>query len=251
MRNWAIRTGLLFVGLAPLARADFMTPDVWNRGDAHTTYQQWETFASPTGPNPPNAPPTVPGAAFNPNGSANVVDGSGASFVTGGGNIYSPTAVVRIDATVPEYARGAAYYTTVLLQTRTQGAEATYTGVDGMRLTYFDGSSTHTIYPAAASELFRQTLGGGFGGELVDYAAVFHVPYSPGLLTFEIDAAGTSMSFDRLAVDTIVTRAAGDSPLLAGMNPTIGFVPVSVPEPGMGAAVVIGLLAALGRRRGR
>jgi hypothetical protein len=252
MRNWATRVcGIVLGTAAGSAGAAFTTPAAWNHGDAQTTQQQWDLFASPTGPNPANTPPTVATAPFNPNGAANVVESSGGSFVTSGGNIYSPTASLRVDLTVPEYGLGGGYVTTVLLQTRTQGSEAVYEGPGGIRLTYADGSGSHTVYPVSAAELSRTPLG-GFGGAMVEYAAVFQVPFSPESLLLEVDAAGSSMSFDRAAVDTIVTRASGGSPLVGGMNPTVGFVPVAVPEPGVGLAiggVVLAVLGARGRRR--
>ena len=242
---------LTMAAAATEARADFLLPGAWNRGAAYTTYQQWETFTTPAGPNAPNGTPTVPAAPHNPNGPADAFDTSGQSFVTGGGNIYSPSAATHIQVALPEYDLGAGYVTTVLFQTRTQGNEPIYTGPGGYRLTYTDGSGPHTLLPARQAELDRQALG-GFGGTRVDYAAVFEVPASVAQLKVFFDASASSMSLDRVAVDTIVTRAAtSGGPQLAGMSDQIGFVPQAVPEP-----AGLGLLAAAGgallaRRRRR
>jgi hypothetical protein len=247
---------MLAVCLTRSAVASPVTPN-WLRSDPYTTYQAWDIFsdASAAGINAPNSPnvpfgAVVDGAPHNPNGTANVLDTSGQSFVTGGGNLYSPTAATHIRLTSPEYHLGAGYVTTVLFQTRTQGDELIYSGAEGFRLTYSDGSGSHVVMPVSGAELNRQALG-GFGGDLVDYGALFQIPASPAEFTISVDAADVSVSFDRSSIDTIVTRANADSPLLEGMNPTIGYVSQAVPEPAALGALALagGLLRVRGRRR--
>jgi hypothetical protein len=244
------------LAVSAAAHASPVDPN-WSRTAAYSTYQAWDIFGdpAPTGTNAPNSPDSpfgsvVDAAPHNPNGVANVLDTSGQSFITGGGNIYSFSAPTHIKLTSPEYNLGSNYVTTVLFQTRTQGSVLIYSGSDGFRLTYANGSGAHTVTPVSAAELNRQALG-GFGGALVDYAVLFQVPGSPSLLTINVDAAESSVSFDRASIDTIVTRATAGAPLLTDMNPTVGFVPQAVPEPASLGAIALAGSALLGRRRRR
>jgi hypothetical protein len=246
---------LVLGGSTSAATVSPVTPG-WSRSGAYATYQAWDVFSNPAGPNAPNNPgdptfgPFVDQSPHNTNGVANVIDTSGDSFVTGGGNIYSPTSATHIKLTSPDFNLGTGYVTTVLLQIRTQGDEAVYSGAGGIRLTSTDAGGPHAIYPTGAAELNHQPLG-GFGGSLVDYATRFELPFSAALLTFNVDAADTSMSFDRASIDTITTRASAASTLLPGMDQTIGYVPQAVPEPAAvgGIALLAGTLLRRRRRR--
>jgi hypothetical protein len=227
----AVGAGIVLLGIFQTAEAAFVTPTEWTRPatDAEaqterTTFQEWNVFASPAGPNDPDV------AEINPNaGIGYLFDTSGGSFVTGGGNIYSPSAVLSLDADIPSYGLGAGYGTTVLFQLRSLGNEADY---DTVRLTYEDGDGTaQTISALSRQELERIQLG-GFGGSQVDSLFVFDVPFSPESFKIEFDAAGTSLSVDRVAVDTFSSV---------------------VPEPtgAMGLLIAAGLLSARVRRRPR
>lgn len=189
------------------ARADFATPTDWTRptDDANaqanlTTYQEWNVFTSPGGPNNPDVGEVNPNPGVSvPNASkANFYDTSGQSFVTGGGNIYSPTAVTLLHADVPSYGLGAGFNTFVEFQLRSLGAEADYNTV---RVTYSDGTD-HTVFAASRTELARVALG-GFGGDQVDSLFRFTLPYSPAQFKLEFDASGDSLSTDRAAIDTL------------------------------------------------
>ena len=216
----AVGAGIALLGSFHTAQAAFVTPTEWMRpatdAEAQTglaTYQEWNIFSSPGGPNDPDV------AEINPNaGVANLIDTSGGSFVTGGGNIYSPGSVISVDADVPSYGLGAGYDTTVLFQLRSLGNEADY---DTVRLTYEDGDGTpQTINALSRQELERVALG-GFGGSQVDSLFVFDVPFSPESFTIEFEAAGTSLSVDRVAVDTltsVVPEPSGAIGLLTGVG---------------------------------
>ena len=216
------------------AAAAFVTPSDWVRPSSDagataslTTYQEWNSFTSPAGPNDPDVAEVNPNAGTGPNPSkANLYDTSGASFVPGSGNIYSPSAATLLDADVPSFGLGATHTTAVLFQVRTLGSELDY---DSVRLTYNDGTANRTItYDGDREELARAALG-GFGGSQVDSLFRFEVPFSPATFKIEFDAAGSSMSTDRVAVDTFTA---------------------AVPEPAsLGVAAAAGLLLVRRRRR--
>ena len=227
--------GVVSLGMMSCAYGAFVTPEEWARptSDAQaaadrTTVQEWNLFTSPGGPNDPDVAEVNPNAGVGPNLSkANVYDTSGASFVTGGGNIYSPTALLALDADVPSYGLGGAYGTEVLLQLRTLGSEIAY---DAVRLTYAgDGGTEHTINATSRRELERVQLG-GFGGAQVDTLFVFDVPFSPASFKIEFDAAESSVSLDRVAIDTFTSL---------------------VPEPGMASVLGVAAAGLLGRPRRR
>lgn len=218
----------LAIGTAS-AQASFVVPTTatygWDRPSdvavatsTLTTYQQWDVFTTPAGPNAPDV------GNINPNGTGNVYDTSGMSFITSGGNIYSPTGILQTKADIPSFGLGASHGTHVLFQVRTQGTELAY---EDVRLVYQDDQAPQTHYPITRQELNRQALG-GFGGTLVDTLFLFQIPYSPAMFRIEFPAAGTSMSADRIAVDTWTV----------------------IPEPGL-VGVVGGMLLLHRRRRGR
>ena len=205
-----VGVGISWLGFVHAANAAFVTPEQWTRPTSEaeavagrTTYQEWNVFASPGGPNDPDVAEWNPNAGAGPNaGKANLFDSSGASFVTGGGNIYSPSAALALDADVPSFGLGAEYRTTVLFQVRSLGSELDY---DTVRLTYADGGGTsQTISADSRRELARVQLG-GFGGAQVDTLFAFEVPFSPASFKIEFDGAESSVSLDAVAVDTLTS----------------------------------------------
>ncbi|MFO0948975.1 MAG: hypothetical protein U1D30_24200 [Planctomycetota bacterium] len=201
--------GLMMIGFSSMVRADFVVPSF--RGEALTTYQQWDVFSSTTGPNAPDV------ANDNAAGTANVVETTGLAFVTGGGNIYSFAGATAFEVTVPDFGLGAGYLTNVVVQIRTQG-----TDVDTASL-FFDG-----IVPTSTELLFEQALG-GFGGVLRDWKFEWTGIFgSIDLHQLDFAASGSSMSLDRLAIDTQV---------------------VAVPEAGSLALGSCGVLLVAGLRR--
>lgn len=178
-----------------VAQADFITPAF--RGGTDTTYQRWEAFLTPTGPNPPDV------ADVNPNGTADLVELSGQSFVTSGGNIYSFAVATDFDVTVPDYNYGAGYVTDVVVQIRTQG-----TGID-LSSVLWNG-----ISPDDSELLFEQLLG-GFGGALQDWKFTWDdLPGNIAVNLLSFNAQGSSMSLDRLAIDTQATAVPEASTLM-------------------------------------
>jgi hypothetical protein len=244
LRRYYVSLFVLAVGTLAV-QADFFLPTTWTRPAAsgtNNTFQGWEIFTSATGP---NAPQTVPGPAFggagnwapiNPGGTANAFDsnapGNG-SFVTGGGNIYNPAGLVAPRAIVPnniDLTAGTnnAGWTTLVFQLRTQG------GV----LDINSGRLNGTIVPVSVAVPFNQPISGGFGGVVREYWLQFQVPGNADTYQFDIAPLETSVSFDRLAVDTAWNPTAA-SQGEAFLEPT----PLSaVPEPATWA--MIGLVAA-------
>lgn len=170
----------------PTASADFITPDF--RGDSDSTYQQWDVFTSALfGPNLPDI------ANNNPNGTAQLVQTIPGAFVTGGGNIYAPSTPVSFTVDVPDYDQGAGFFTTAVLQIRTLGTSLDLTSVT------FNG-----VAPQVTGLLLQQPLG-GFGGFLEDWLFQWNNLIGNGAInTVAFGSAGTSMSLDRVAIDTIV-----------------------------------------------
>lgn len=189
-----------FLALAGRAAADFSPPAGWTRGSELTTYQQWDVFTSVAG-SPANLPDV---GLFNPNAPSgaglNAYDSSGAGLITSDGNIYSFSAPTDIHATIPSYSLGAAYTTVVLAQTRSIGSEIAYAQVN------IGGTA-----PVASNELFRAVFAGPFGDTVtVDHAFTWVLSGSAASYTLELPGSAASMSFDRLAVDTL-TELTGDT----------------------------------------
>lgn len=235
------------------ARAEFVTPNVygWSRGSANSTYFAWDIFQSPSGPNPPDVgqwPVALPPSWTQPS----VAESSGASFITGGGNIYSFSTPLDVEVNVPNYGRGSDWTTTILVQVRTQGNELDY---ERMRV----GSRRWV----ERVELDRQVLG-GFGGYLVDTLLRFEAPGNDTDYLLEFEAAASSMSLDRLTIDTRAGRIArpwayaADLPAACtdcgrpgGMVPSPAHPDGPVPSPGAAGLIPLALgIAGYPRRRG-
>jgi Dockerin type I domain len=193
--------GAVVLAVLPAQRslADFDLPAGWARGATDTTYQQWDIFTSADG-NPPNLPDV---GLFNPNapGGAglNVFDSSGTSLITSDSNIYSFAAPTDMHVVVPNYGLGSKYTTVLLVQTRTLGSEIEYAD-----------AAIGTTHPAVTQELLRQPLAGPFGETFtVDTAFTWVLPGNAASYQIDLPASASSMSFDRVAVDTL-TELTGD-----------------------------------------
>ena len=228
--------GVVAVTAMP-AGAAFMTPTDWSRPAsdvaataARTTYQEWNVFGFAAGPNNPDVGEVNPNPGVGPNLSkANAYDTTGGGLISSGGNIYSPAVATRIDVDVPSYGLGGGYVTDVLLQVRTLGTELAY---DAVRLTYLDaGGAQQSLAFDDRDELARTTLGppGMGGGVAVETLFRFSLPGSPTWFKLHLDAAESSLSTDRIAVDT--------------------FTVANVPEPAVASTALLAGAGLLLRRR--
>lgn len=211
---------LALTAISGTASADFLVPTIgsvgWDRGVSPlSAYAEWDRFTSASGPNAPDVGTYVGGSFAASAPSWNVFDREPNSFVTGGGNIYSIGAIVAPEVQVPSFGLGAGYVTTVFLQVRTQGTE-----LDPQSVLLGGVASIQ------ATELYRQTLG-GFGGAIVDTLFRFELSGSVSGYTIQFQSLSSSMSLDRVAVDTFTT----------------------VPAPGVACMALVGLGLANRRRR--
>ncbi|HWP40307.1 MAG TPA: hypothetical protein VNL70_05230 [Tepidisphaeraceae bacterium] len=207
--------GLIVGGTAPAA---LISPP-WTRpgNDAQasadrTSYQHWNNFTSTSGPNAPDV------AEINPNGTADAFDSAAAvsgSFVTSGGNIYSPANVIKPRVIVPGYALPD-HETRFVVQVISQGA--TIDTAD-LRL---DGVPVSSLPGYGYTELSRTALG-GFGGFKIEHAWTFTAPADASSFQLDWGWGATSASLDQIAVDTFA-------------------VPVPEPLAGMAVALLVPLL---------
>lgn len=178
-------------------QAAFVAPAF--RGGADTTYQEWNVFTSSAGPNTPDV------ANSNVNGTANVVETSGGSFVTSGGNIYSFSVPTFFTVTVPDFDLGSGYVTNAVVQIRTQGTPVDTTSV------LFNGVAANS-----ATLLYTEALG-GFGGALEDWKFIYTgVLSNLAVDTITFNATGSSLSLDRVSVDTQATAVPEAGSLVLG-----------------------------------
>ncbi len=163
------------------ATNNFVVPTF--RGAANSQSGYWETFTVPYGapgnlPDQPGATTSAVLTQTNPNG-----------FLTGSGNIYNFTdADAFVVSNTPPFTLG-----TVVLQTHSVGSEINY---GSMALNYTDGNGAHTLAPLFHYELDR-SAGGVSSLWQWDLTGL-------GVSTYNVTfaAAGSSLSFDALTLDT-------------------------------------------------
>lgn len=223
MKTTSIRLGMaicLVTASATLSRAGFISPSTWTRptDDASatlglTTYQEWDAFTSPTGPNLPDI------AEINPSGIADALDaaapGSGA-FITSGGNIYSFSGVIEPRAVVPGYAYPGGT-TNFLVQIESNGSD-----IDPADLT-LNGTLVSALDGYSYTELSRTSLG-GTGGSMVEHAWMFAAPTD--LSSFQLDWGWgpTSSSLGRMSVDTQVMPVPEPASITLALASVAGLV---------------------------
>ncbi|MGF1634470.1 MAG: PEP-CTERM sorting domain-containing protein [Phycisphaerae bacterium] len=234
--NRLVAAGLLAVSAASAGTAAAaVPPTLWTPGDAGSTFQAWDVFASTLGPNAPDA------GLFNPNDDAadpldlNAFDanapGNGAFLV--GGNIYSFQGIVSPVADVPGYggAFASSDFTTVLVNLTTRGSVPDF---DTLQLTA-DGQPvplTGQVVLTASTPL------GGFGGSENSYWMQFNFAGSFEALRLAVTAGESSMSLAGLRIDTLTSD-----------TQVVEAAPPAVPEPGSLALTMLAGPMLLRRRR--
>lgn len=172
-----------------VASADLTNPDVpdW-RGDANTSYAQWDSFTSADGG------PNSPTAGFG----MNLYNFGPGAIIASSGNLYGAGGPLNIHV----YPAGAP-----LFNAQTAVVNVSYLGnpidVDNMQALVGDaGSGT---YVNASSVDLRDQASGGFGG--ATYALTFdlsNVALGFQSLSFFFDTAGASnSSLDAISIDVL------------------------------------------------
>lgn len=191
---------LAVFGMTSVGAAEFALPTEWSRGDANSTYQEWDVFADPPGVAGTFLPDVgVTNSAGDP-GLKEVGYPDSGSFITGTGNIYSFSAPTAFEITIPNFDLGAAYATTVVLQTRVVG-----TPIDPASVLIFG------VAPSVVEELADPAPGSvetlwrwdDLNGNAAEYVIAFN-------------ASGSSMSFGAAAVDTHASFVPEPSSLALG-----------------------------------
>ena len=201
-------------GVAQAATNNFYVP-AW-RGTANTEAGYWEIFTVGFG-----APGNLADRAGSTTGAV-LTQNNPTSILTGSGNIYNPGELSNFTLTdTTPFTLG-----TLLLQTRTLGSELDYSSIS---LSYMAGGATHNVAPLFRYETDRGTAP-GLGATVSsmwqwDLTGLGVTDYT---ITFA--AAGSSLSFDAMTLDTAAVFSA-------------------VPEPTTAALAALGGLVLLGRKR--
>ena len=217
---------------------------VWDLEQADSTFAFWDTFENFPGGSIPGgiAPGTSPGA----NSSFSIGDASTLTFnsfatIISSGNAYGfnfapnqppvqPDFITDAFATVRSGTSGGDH-TRIVAQWQTQGTEL---DTDSILLS-LDPAVEGTILPTFSLETGREVLG-GFGGELVNYMAVWDIGASHEEFRVDFNAQANHMSFDQFRLDTF-TQATAFGPLTA------------IPEPSCFATLAVVSAAFCVRRR--
>lgn len=169
-------------------------------GQPNTTYQQWDGFTSPAGPNPPTS-------VNNPNGTPNWFDTTAATdgaFAIGAppaAHIYSFSGALNLQADIPAPTLTGPATTTLILQAEVLGAplDQNFFGVS------YAGLAGAPIPPSHITEVDQGSSGSGFGGGDFYYqvqwdglpaASSYAVAYSPN----DVSSSQLSARIDTLTV---------------------------------------------------
>lgn len=179
--------GLLLAAGQPAHAVQAVWDGAYTQAGSH--YAEWNFFND-----------TIPGGNIQDNtpevshiggGSYQVAETTGSAFLTSGGNIYSPSSPTAFTLDANSLGSGTS---NVFLRVATVGAFDTTLG---QSLTGF----TLNGLTGAYSELFNETITGGFGGNevegLISWLGVTHT----GSLNIAFNAIGSSVSLDQLSLD--------------------------------------------------
>jgi hypothetical protein len=157
-------------------------PASWTRGAAQSLYAEWDVFNSTTDTSADIGSSNIT--------TAQVAETTGASFLTGGGNIYNASLPSTFVVTVTPSASGPVVgdNATVYLQVVTIGADLSTSSV------------TLGGVAANSAQLISSVAQGGFGGALNTYLFSWTTIAQPQW-QFNFAATAIHMSLDKLAID--------------------------------------------------
>lgn len=217
---------VLLIAHASTATAAFLTPagsspvfEDWTRGAVNSVYAEWDIFTQANGAT--NSPDVGQSGVLG----ATVAQDSGTfGLITSGGNIYSFAGPTSFDVAVPGYGLGAGSNTRIVAQIATQGNPLLASSV---KLTYTNGGSV----VAAATALYDRGLISDGVVTRNEWLAIWDIAsFNPGSSLIEFAASASSMSLDKVAVDTSTQVGA------------FAAAPIAIPEP---STVVLGGISAM------
>ncbi|HEY4313398.1 MAG TPA: dockerin type I domain-containing protein [Pirellulales bacterium] len=169
-------------------------------GQANTTYQEWDGFTSPTGPNPATH-------VNNPYGTPTWVDttaNTDDAFIIGtppAAHIYSFDAILNLQATVPAPTLSSGATTTIVFQAEVLGSALDQT-LFGVSLAGLMGSP---LQPTQITQVDEGVASGGFGGGDFYYRVEWDNVPAASSYTLTYVAGDTSSSQVSARIDTLTT----------------------------------------------
>jgi len=137
---------------------------------------------------------STPDVSLIGSGSYTVSETTGGAFLTSGGNIYSPAAATAFNFVADSLGGNPTGTRDVYLRLASVGSfdDTLQRSFTNFKLNGVDG-----VY----SQLFKETITGGFGGEEVEGLVVWEDAPNNQPLTFTWEAIGDSVSLDQLSLD--------------------------------------------------
>lgn len=155
-------------------------------------YAEWNIFNDDGAA--PNIQDSTPDVSLVGSGSYTVSETTGSAFLTSGGNIYSPAAPTAFDFTANNLGGDPTGTRDVYLRLASVGSFDTTLN---QSFTNFKLNGVDGVY----SQLFKETITGGFGGEEVEGLVFWDNVSNNQPLTFSWEAVSDSVSLDQLSVD--------------------------------------------------
>lgn len=203
----------------------FVAPTQWSRDDSQATYYEWDVFTMLPGATFPFTAAGLHPADVWSHGpgetGATLEEKTGTGLITSSQNIYSFAAATSFDLNVPAYGLGEEYYTTVILQTSSQGSPL---DPDSVHLV---GSDEEPIAPHVTHKIFEGVLPSSIGDvDVVEYWFQWNLPATFGLqenYLLQFGAAASSMSLANVSVDTFTSLEPVVEPTPAGLGLAADF----------------------------
>ena len=175
----------------------------WSRGDANSTYSGWNTFEYVVAASmDPMLPASIPLNDNTPDvagqfGTPSSVSTTGGWLPVGSGNLYSPIVALDFSSVIRSGTTGGPN-TRIVAQFQTGGSEFDYSSI----LLSSDVGIDGTVAPDMMVETGRIPLG-GFGGDRVNYLAVWDLVSSQPEFRIDFNASESSLSW----INSMSTRS--------------------------------------------